>query len=284
MKILKTFFNKTGVTVLSAGICLGLSQCDSSQDLTFNPEEDFLEINRFNTSDIEGDLAKVVGMPDFLVSGDRVIVEITTPASPGLTSNDELIENDIDVTINSAGQALIGNFRFNYDTLIDSDPEDSFLFRSDDHKVGEGEDKLVQRLLLLRDSSSGSGSLAEALEIDPNDVGDGFVTLTPAEQRTIENAIRSLGYIVDDNLRVLGDQFITFQATSTNQLLLDEGKITGEVAVTRVWRSLLFQFVTVTDGSNIDDPVVVTSEYKLILGGETTEIDLGTFEINLNSL
>lgn len=286
MNTTTTILKKSGQAVIIAAACLQFSQCDSGTNQTFNPDATFILGTRYDKEALEGELTELVDMPDFLLSGDRIIIDQTTAVSV-IPINGELIEEDVDTEVRSSGQIFIGNFRFNYNNRFGSDDNVGFLIRSDDHAIGEGEDDFVSSLLQLRDTSFGNGSLAEALIVDPNDVGDGLVSLTETQVKTIQNAIRSLGYTVDDDLRVLGEQFYSFEADSTNQLLVDENKITGNVAITKVWRSLIFEFETVTtidDLLNGNEGTVVGGEYKITLGGSLSETDDGTFEIQLKSL
>ncbi|MFT5634298.1 MAG: hypothetical protein ACI9SQ_002030 [Rubritalea sp.] len=283
MNTTKTFLRKSSQIVIAVAVSLQLSQCDSSTDLTFNPNANFDVDNRYNKDELDANLGGLVEMPSFLASGDRITVEAFTSGGGGLIIDGEIITDDIDSIVRSSGQTFIGNFRYNYNDRFDTEDNVAFLIRSEDHVIGE-DNNFVESLLQLRDTSNGGGSLAQALTVDPNDVGDGLVTLTQENFATIQNAIRSLGYVVDDNWRVLTDQFYTFEASSTNQLLVDENKISGDVFIVKTWRSLLFEYVTIT---TIDDnePTVQGGEYKITLGDFIdTETDEGVFEIQLNSL
>jgi hypothetical protein len=286
MKTTTTFIQKTSKTVMIAAVCLQLTQCDSSTDLTFNPNASFIDAKRYDEAALDANLGETASMPNFLVSGDRFIIDSLTFVEE-ITIDGEIIDNDINVVVNSSGQLVIDNFRFNYNKPSVSDNTIAFVIRSDDHAIGEGEDDLVTALLRLRDTSFGSGSLAEALEVDPNDVGDGLVSLTETQVKTIQNAIQSLGYVCDDDLRVLGEQYYSFEADSTNQLLVDEKKITGTVEITKVWRELIFEYVTtitIDDILNGGEGTVDGGEYKLKLGGAIEEVNEGTFEIQVNTL
>ncbi len=138
--------------------------------------------------------------------------------------------------------------------------------------------------MTLRESGNGSGSLAEALTIDASKLSTELnLTYFTQEQRgTIRDAIRSLGYIVKDDFDVLGNQYIYFYANSTNQLLVDENKITGEIVIVKTWQNLFFKYDTIT--TDDDEPTIVSDEYEISLGEAEEQTIIGTFEIQLNSL
>jgi hypothetical protein len=95
-----------------------------------------------------------------------------------------------------------------------------------------------------------------------------------------------LGHEADDDFRVLGDQFYTFEADSSNAILLEDNKIEGDVTVTRIWRDLFFVFKTEIKLEDLINGTegVVAGEYEIELRNTIVEESAGRFTIELNSL
>ena len=195
MNTTKTFLRKSSQIVIAVAVSLQLTQCDSSTDLTVNPNANFDLDNRYNKDELDANLSRPADLPKFLVSGDRIIIDALE------------LEDDVDTIVRSTGQVFLGDFRFNYNSRFGSEDNEGSLVRSDDHAVIDADDSgnLLSSLLTLRDSGNGSGSLAEALTIDASKLSTELnLTYFTQEQRgTIRDAIRSLGYIVKDDLDVL---------------------------------------------------------------------------------
>ncbi len=280
------FFKKSSKTVMIAAACLQLSQCDSGRDLTYNPDSTFSIAQRYDAAVLDTNAGAVADMPKFLFAGDKIKI-VTTTLDNGRTTEGDPFDDNADTSVKSSGQIVFDNFRFNYSDTLGNDPDLAFLSRSGVHTVGGGNDKLVDGLLKLRDTSFGNGSLAQALEVDLDEISNGLVPFTDSEALVIRNSVRSLGYIIDDEYEVLADVYYEFEPNSTNQLLVDEKKITGTIKIYKVWRSLIFEYKVVIDSifDDIDDAVLSSKEFKIILSPVTSlETSEGTFEIELNSL
>ena len=279
MNTTKTFLRKSSQIVIAVAVSLQLSQCDSSTDLTVNPNANFDVDNRYIKDDLDANLGATVAFPASLLSGEEVILEDFIDA-------DENIESQV----RSSGQVFIENFRFNFskrsvalrDISVTRNDE-AIIYRSSDHLI-EDDGEFVSALAKLQQTSTGIDSLKQALLIDQTITEGGLVGFTNDEVRVILNAIKSQGHtaeIEDESrfFRVLTDQHYRLTATSSNQLLVDEQKITGNVLMTKFWRQLLFESEFDENGNPVSD------EWTIILGDSlSSDIILGTFEIQLNSL
>lgn len=279
MNTTTTFLKKSSQTVMIVASCLHLSHCDSSKDLTEASNANNFEAQaRYNVAALEAAPGDVIAFPPTLKSGEAVKFS-------GFLEE----EDNIDETVRSSGQIFSGNFRYNFTNraagfrdVEDLSRDEALILRSSDHTI-EGS-VLEAALKDMQNSSGGIGSLRQALLVDQTTTDLGLVAFTNDEVLVILNAIRSLGHIakIEDGTLlfiVLSDQEYRLTATSTNQLLIDERKITGTVEQTKFWKKLIFTSEVNEEGEDTG------GEYTIeVVDVEFTEVSTGTFEIQLNSL
>ena len=270
MNTTKMLLKKCAPVILSVAGCSLLTSCDSNLDLSHGDESNFILDDRYNKNVLEADSAAVADFPAALLSGEVVKTDGTS---------DDVA---LDITANSAGQFIIDNFRYFFNSGssefrdVESTRKDlAVIVRSATHEIVKAD--FEEAIASIQSSSNGIGSLREALLTDGGVTDNNFVNFSDEEVRIILNAIRSLGYTaeIDEATKrfiVLSSQTYSLESTSTNQLLLDEQKITGTVEVTRVWQTLSFR--------------PRSGEYTVIINnGGYTDIETGgTFEVQLNTL